>query len=211
MCLCSAASDRKRTQSVLGGTSCPWLWCSVLWWASGSRSTGSRAARGSVTRSRAGRRDQRSYRLWMAWNIPGKKKENPKNSWQWVNKGFWVHSEELSGWPCRRSTRGATVSWEQRCSSPGWRGHSRHIWGQTCQSSLFCSTPFHPSHGSLTVNEKVSFGMKQPISAQQPCLLCYPVITLTQISLISVWYCTFCSKKGSALRTEEVFWMPCLV
>lgn len=51
--------------------------------------------------------------------------------------------------PCRRSTRGARGRSGQRCSSPGWLGHSHHTWGRTCQSSPSCSTPSRPSHGSL--------------------------------------------------------------
>lgn len=51
--------------------------------------------------------------------------------------------------PCIRSTRGATGRSGPRCSSPGWLGHSRHIWGRTCRSSPSCSRPCRPSRGSL--------------------------------------------------------------
>lgn len=70
MFLCWAASGRRRTQSAPGGTSCPWRWCSGPWWASGSPSRASRAARGSGSRSTAGRRARRNCRSRRGWSTP---------------------------------------------------------------------------------------------------------------------------------------------
>lgn len=107
-CLCWAVSGRRHRQSAPGGTSWPWRWCNVPWWASDSRSRGSRGARGSALRSRAGRRAQRNFRSQTGWSTP-------------VNEGE-ERAEEDSVILITISYGGTiAIKWLKKTKKPAWQ------------------------------------------------------------------------------------------
>lgn len=72
--------------------------------------------------------------------------------------------------PDRQNIQGATGCSRQKCSFPGWPGHSLHTWEQTCRSSPCGSRLCRPSHEILPKENKehqlLTFTYGQPSSGE---------------------------------------------
>ncbi len=90
---CSTAWDRRNKQSAPGGTFWTWPWCNVRRWACRTRRTVILWGRGSVSRSKACPRAQRSCRRWTGFGTSHRQnslKTIKKNSIKLSNDYFKI-------------------------------------------------------------------------------------------------------------------------